>query len=73
MIMMKDAISRLVDAQEEELKIIGLKVLENNRIDDTEALILFEKGSLSYLGALANFVRERMHGAKTFFNRNFHI
>ena len=73
MIMMKDAISRLVDAQEEELKIIGLKVLENKRIDDTEALILFEKGSLSYLGALANFVRERMHGAKTFFNRNFHI
>jgi aminodeoxyfutalosine synthase len=34
---------------------------------------LFEKGSLSFLGALANWVREEKHGDKTYFNRNFHI
>ena len=68
-----EAISRIVQVQKEDLKSIGLKVLDNHRIDDADALILFEKGSLSYLGALANFVRERMHGDQTFFNRNFHI
>ena len=35
--------------------------------------MLFEKGSLSYLGALANWMREKIHGNKTYFNRNFHI
>jgi len=35
--------------------------------------LLFEKGSLSYLGMLANYVREKLHGNKTYFNRNFHI
>jgi len=35
--------------------------------------LLFEKGSLSFLGALANWKREQLHGNKTYFNRNFHI
>lgn len=34
---------------------------------------MFEKGSLSFVGALANWVREQKHGNKTYFNRNFHI
>jgi len=36
-------------------------------------LLLFEKGSLSFLGTLANYIREDLHGDKTYFNRNFHI
>ena len=32
-----------------------------------------EKGSLPFLGTLANHVREKLHGDKTYFNRNFHI
>jgi aminodeoxyfutalosine synthase len=28
---------------------------------------------LPYVGALANYVREKLHGDKTYFNRNFHI
>jgi len=36
-------------------------------------LLLFEIGSLSFVGTLANFIREKLHGNKTFFNRNFHI
>ncbi|MEP6594796.1 MAG: aminofutalosine synthase MqnE [Ginsengibacter sp.] len=56
-----------------DLKSIAEKVLENVRITDEEGLILFEKGSLSFLGSLANFIREQKHGDVTYFNRNFHI
>ena len=55
------------------LKTIGEKVLSQERLTPDEGILLFEKGDLSYLGALANFVRVRMHGDKTYFNRNFHI
>ncbi len=57
----------------EELSTIAEKVFNNERISKEEGLILFEKGSLPFLGSLANFVRERLHGDKTYFNRNFHI
>ncbi|UPK72792.1 aminofutalosine synthase MqnE [Chitinophaga filiformis] len=55
------------------LKTIGEKVLSAERLTPEEGLLLFEKGELGYLGALANAVRVRMHGDKTYFNRNFHI
>jgi len=56
-----------------DLKRIAQKVLDQQRITDEEGIILFEKGSLAFTGALANFIRERMHGDVTYFNRNFHI
>ena len=56
-----------------DLQNIAQKILNQQRIGDEEALILFEDGSLAFLGSLANYVRERMHGDKTYFNRNFHI
>ncbi|WP_300599256.1 aminofutalosine synthase MqnE [Niabella sp.] len=56
-----------------DLKNIAQKVYDNQRITDAEALLLFEKGSLGFVGSLANFVRERLHGDITYFNRNFHI
>ena len=71
--MSKESVAQLVSSQPEELRSIGEKVLNNTRISDADALLLFERGSLSYTGALANYVRERLHGGKTFFNRNFHI
>lgn len=52
---------------------IAEKVLNNERISNTECLTLFEKGSLGFVGSLANYIRERLHGDKTYFNRNFHI
>ena len=55
------------------LQNIAQKVKENKRITDEECLVLFEKGSLAFVGALANFIREKLHGDKTYFNRNFHI
>ena len=63
----------ILDSQEKGLKAIGEKVLNNTRLSAEDGLLLFKKGSLSFLGALANHVREEKHGDKTFFNRNFHI
>ncbi len=56
-----------------QLKIIAQKVKTGERITDEECLVLFEKGSLAFVGALANYIREKLHGNKTYFNRNFHI
>lgn len=55
------------------LSAIAGKVKNNQRITDDECLLLFEKGSLGFVGSLANFIRERLHGDNTYFNRNFHI
>jgi putative menaquinone biosynthesis protein, SCO4494 family len=55
------------------LKKIAEKVLEKERITDEDGLMLFEKGSLAFAGTLANYIREELHGNKTYFNRNFHI
>ena len=66
-------VNTLIKNNDAELQQIGEKILAAERITPAEGLLLFEKGSLSYLGALANFVREKLHGNKTYFNRNFHI
>lgn len=55
------------------LKHIAEKVKQQIRITDEEGVALFEEASLPFAGALANFIRERMHGDTTYFNRNFHI
>lgn len=56
-----------------QLKNIGEKILNKQRINQEDGVYLFEKGTLAFLGALANWVREEKHGHKTYFNRNFHI
>lgn len=55
------------------LQTIADKVNSGLRITDEECLELFESASLGFVGSLANTIRERMHGDKVFFNRNFHI
>lgn len=56
-----------------DMKAIAQKIETQVRITPEEGLMLFEKGSLATLGAMANFIRERKHGNYTYFNRNFHI
>lgn len=56
-----------------ELKVIANKVNAGQRITDEDCLYLFEKASLGFVGSLANAIKERLHGDKVFFNRNFHI
>lgn len=63
----------IANEKDKDLKKIAEKVINQQRINPTEGLLLFEKGSLSFLGTLANYVRERLHGDTTYFNRNFHI
>ena len=55
------------------LQKIGNKVIHNERISFEEGVYLFEKASLPYVGALANWKRESLHGDITYFNKNFHI
>jgi aminodeoxyfutalosine synthase len=69
----RTAVEVLIKQQTPELQEPGQKILNQERLTDQEGLLLFEKGDLPYVGALANFVRYRLHGDKTFFNRNFHI
>ena len=72
--MNKAQIQVLVDAQADPiLKTIGQKILQNERISFEDGVALFEKSSLPYVGALANWKRNELHGDITYFNRNFHI
>ena len=58
---------------DKQLLTIAEKVKSQQRLTEEEGVVLFEQGELAYLGALANHVRERLHGDKVYFNRNFHI
>jgi aminodeoxyfutalosine synthase len=72
--MNKAQIQVLVDAQEDlTLKAIGQKILQSDRISFEDGVALFENSSLPYVGALANWKRNELHGDLTYFNRNFHI
>ena len=72
--MNKAQIQVLVDAQADPiLKSIGHKILQDERISFEDGVALFEKSSLPYVGALANWKRNELHGDITYFNRNFHI
>jgi len=55
------------------LQQIGTKVINNQRISFDEGVYLFDKAPLPYVGALANWKRESLHGDTTYFNKNFHI
>jgi aminodeoxyfutalosine synthase len=56
-----------------DCKNIAIKIENQERITAAEGLKLFEEVPLSILGIFANYIRERLHGNKTYFNRNFHI
>ncbi len=60
----------LADASLEQ---IAKKVYNGERITFDEGVYLYKNAELSFLGVLANHIREKYHGDKTFFNRNFHI
>ena len=66
---------KLIESSEisEELKLIAKKVLAGERISIEDGCTLYHQGELGFLGTLANFVREKMHGDYTYFNRNFHV
>ena len=71
--MTKNINSILLSEINDEIRPIAEKVINNKRITVEEGRTLYEKGELALLGTLANIVRERKHGSKTYFNKNFHI
>jgi len=64
----------IIEAEKDiQLQQIGNKIINNQRLNFNEGVYLFEKASLPYVGALANWKRESLHGDVTYFNKNFHI
>ncbi len=66
-------ITEVLPEIDSSLQNISDKVYAGQRITNEECVTLFEKGSLGFVGSLANYVREKKHGDITYFNRNFHI
>lgn len=52
---------------------IANKALSGKRISTNEGELLFEQGSLGFLGLIADAIRTEKHGQYVYFNRNFHI
>jgi aminodeoxyfutalosine synthase len=71
--MSQSAIQSIIENAAPELQAIAQKVIQKERISPEEGILLYEKGELAFLGAMANYVRESLHGDKAFFNRNFHV
>jgi aminodeoxyfutalosine synthase len=55
------------------LQPIAARVMAGERLSAEDALTLYQTGDILAVGWLANSVRERMHGDKTYFNVNRHI
>ncbi|WP_276134246.1 aminofutalosine synthase MqnE [Polluticoccus soli] len=58
---------------DKQLLAIADKVKNQQRLTEEEGVLLFEKGELGFVGALAAHISRRLHGDKVYFNRNFHI
>jgi aminodeoxyfutalosine synthase len=71
--LLSDPFQLVAATKEPDLKRIGEKILNKERISFEEGVDLFVRASLPFVGTLANWVREQKHGHKTYFNRNFHI
>ena len=59
--------------EDSRLEPIARKVLVGERLTGDDAFILYGTGDILAVGWLANHVRERLHGDKTYFNVNRHI
>ncbi len=68
-----DSLDILLQTAPASLQPIVAKVAAGTRISEAEGTLLFEKGELGFVGALADFIRKRLHGDKVYFNKNFHI
>ena len=55
------------------LELIRDKVVARERLSADDALALYRNPDILAVGWLANHVRERLHGHKTYFNVNRHI
>lgn len=66
-------ISSIIRSAPTEIREIYEKVINGQRIQTDECVVLYEKGDLAVLGVLAGMVADRKNGKHVYFNRNFHI
>src|SRR5260370_17037840 len=59
--------------EDQRLHSVHEKVRARQRLSAEDALALYRTSDILAVGWLANSVRERMHGDKTYFNVNRHI
>lgn len=57
----------------DELLLVLEKVQRGERLNREDGILLYTTPNLTGVGYLANIVRERLHGGKTYFVRNQHI
>ncbi|HZQ93081.1 MAG TPA: aminofutalosine synthase MqnE [Terriglobales bacterium] len=70
---MRSAARHAFQTSDPALTPIAGKVLAGERLSADDALVLYRSGDVLAIGWLANHVRERMHGDRTYFNVNRHI
>lgn len=63
----------LARAEAADLGDVARKVLARERLSLEDGLALYRAQDLHAVGALANHVRERLHGDRTYFNVNQHV
>ena len=63
----------VLHVEDSKLEPIAGKVMEGERLSFDEGVTLYESGDLLTLGYLANHVREKLHGKRTYFNVNRHL
>lgn len=59
--------------EDSKLEPIAEKVMAGERLSFDEGVTLYDSADLLALGYLANHVRERLHGKRTYFNVNRHL
>ncbi|MCC7390877.1 aminofutalosine synthase MqnE [Candidatus Sumerlaeota bacterium] len=52
---------------------IAEKIQAGTRLSFEDGLVIYASHDLPAIGAMANYVREKLHGGKTYFNINLHI
>ncbi len=66
-------INDLVQHSSPGVQRVSDKVLSGQRLDQDDALLLYQEAELGLLGILANHIREKLNKDYTYFNRNFHF
>ncbi len=59
--------------EDSRLEPIRRKVEAGQRLNQADGIALYRSADLLAVGWMANLVRERLHGNRTFFNVNRHI
>ena len=67
------AVESPLPTQDAALRPIADKILAGEDLSYADGVTLYASRDIHAIGRLANFVRESLHGDKTFYNRNRHI